>query len=79
MVKEPWIFYKHHNKKMQLHQKLDVDIMPPACNFIGNKTPAKRLPCKFCKFFQPAALSKTRPQYSSFLANFEKFFTFQLY
>ena len=52
--KKPGIYCKRHNKKMQVYQHFDVDIVPPVCKFIRKETPAQMLTCKFFKFFQPA-------------------------
>ena len=45
------ICYKQHNKKMQVCQQFDVDIVPPTCNFTKNKTPAQVFSCKFYEYF----------------------------
>ena len=47
--------YKLDNKKMQVYQQTDVDIVLPAYSFIKHETTAQVLFCKFCKFFQPLA------------------------
>ena len=43
---------------MQVYQQLDIDIVPPACNFIKNETPAQMFPCEFCVFFSACNLNK---------------------
>ena len=40
--------YKWSNKKMEVYQYFDVDIVPPACNFIKDKTPAQLFSCELC-------------------------------
>ena len=45
--------YKQRNKKMQVHQQFDADIVLPACKFIKNETPLQVSSGEFCKFFQP--------------------------
>ena len=40
--------YNCHNIKLQMYQELDVDIVPPVCNFIKNETLAYMLSCEFC-------------------------------
>ena len=71
--------YKQRNKKMQVYQQLDVDIVPPICNFIKNETPPLVFSCEFFEFFQPVIWSKTGAQHKCFLVNFEKFLSLQLY
>ena len=36
---------------MQVCQQIDVDIVPPASNYIKNETPAKTFFAKFTNFF----------------------------
>ena len=42
-----WILYKWCNKKMRVYQQFHVDVVPPACNFIKNKTPEQVFPSEF--------------------------------
>ena len=60
------------NKKMQVHQ-FQVDIVPPACSFVKNKTPTQVFSCKYLEIFQPAALFRTRLWDVCFPVNFTKF------
>ena len=38
-------------KKMQVYQRLDVDVVTPACSFINKETPAHVFSCEFWEFF----------------------------
>ena len=64
---------------MQVYQQFDVDVVPPACIFIKNKTPTQVFSCGFCEFFQHASLLKARIWHLLFLVNFVKFNNLQLY
>ena len=46
-----WILLKWCSKKMQVDHQVDVDVVPPASNFIKNKTSAQEFSCKLCDFF----------------------------
>ena len=72
--------YKPRNKKLQVskHQRFDVAVVPPACNFIKNKTPAQVLSFEFRKFPHSIYLLKTRLRHRCILVNFDKFFSLQL-
>ena len=39
--------YKWSNKKMQVYQQLDVDIVSSSCNFITNEIPVHVFSCEF--------------------------------
>ena len=54
-------------KKIKVHQAFDVDVVPPACNFIGNEALAHVFSCEFLEFLHPVTLLKTRPCHSYFL------------
>ena len=41
---------------MQAYQQFDVDIVPPACNFIKNKCLSQGFSCEYREFFQPVTL-----------------------
>ena len=47
--KNLWFCCERRNKKMQLYQRFDVDVVPPACNFIKNKILAHMFPFEFCE------------------------------
>ena len=71
-------FYKRRSKTVHVNQQFDVDVVSPYCNYIKNNTPAQVFSYKFCEFFQPTTLLKTRPTHRYFLVDFEKFFGLQL-
>ena len=76
--KNLWFCCERRNKKMQLYQRFDVDVVPPACNFIKNKILAHMFPFEFCELLYPITLLKMRPRNRCFLANFDNLFSFQL-
>ena len=51
--------YKQHNKKIQVYQKFDADILPLAFNFINNET-STVFSCEFLEIFQLATLSEIK-------------------
>ena len=59
-------------------QQSDVDIVPPALNFIEQKTPADIFSFEFRNIFQSVTLLNTRLQHKCFLVNCNKFFNLQL-
>ena len=58
---------------MFVYQQLDVEVLPPACNFFKNETPAEAFSQEFCDFFQSVTLFETRLRYRCFLTNFAYF------
>ena len=51
MVQKPLILLRAMQYKMQLYQRFDADVVPPACNFTKHKIPAHMFPFEFCEFF----------------------------
>ena len=78
MVQKPLILLRAVQYKMQLYQRFDADVVPPACNFTKHKIPAHMFPFEFCEFFYRITLWKMGPRNRCFLANFDNLFSFQL-
>ena len=57
------------NKKVQVCQQFDVDIVPPASNVIKNETPTQVFSCGFFEFFQSATLFKAMLLHRCFPVN----------
>ena len=57
--------YKLCNEKMDLYQQCDVDVKPPAYNFI--KTLGMRFSYEVRQFFQPSSFLKRDPSPGVFL------------
>ena len=67
------IFFKWCIKKKKVYQQFDVDIVPPAWNFIKNETPAQVFPCESFGVFDSAALLIRDSQKIVFLQILENF------
>ena len=68
-MKNALIFFKWCIKKKKVYQQFDVDIVPPAWNFIKNETPAQVFPCESFGVFDSAALLNTRLSKNCFPPN----------